>query len=516
MPALNFFRIFPEQKNNLLTLLQQKGLECIDSKSFTENKVRYKLSLYFSSKPKKSFVKWITQLQVVFKIPDKKVNNFSAVMLIESMQLLYAVSYGIAHFFISRYADNDFGVNIASRIIKKYKMKSSKEFGGKTTKSILTYNQIDELAFDGGESVNYIKCIPFDENKWGKNISCGQSVQLRKRDFSPSNAHVLANMLEDTLNNEPIRKEIPRSLKINDKKKLEELIKKLISDMKSGNYLFSISSQQISGVEFIFADLFTYHLQLRSDEKELDENLSLEEANKIVKSFFSSDYVSFLNAKVEVREDGETIFIKPLICFIDYVDSINHYYIDDGEWYQFDTNYLRNLQSTVNLIPIKKNTEIRIFDEEKYEKWLKDNKKDRKKYYRERYLNILLEKDYKYQNYDRTPFKYEKITVEYADLIKDDEFIFVKIGKPQKLNYVIDQSLNALKILQRTGFILTVDGKNKSIKKMTLWLFIERTSNINKITDIRSLIFLMKLANWRKEILLSGLTPSIRIGYKRN
>ena len=56
-----------------------------------------------------------------------------------------------------------------------------------------------------------------DTKRWGKSVSCGQSVQLRKRDFSVGNAHEIAVMLEDTLS-DPIKTEIPRSIKISDKK----------------------------------------------------------------------------------------------------------------------------------------------------------------------------------------------------------------------------------------------------------------------------------------------------------
>lgn len=176
MPALNFFRLYQNQKSNLLRLLEEKGIKHLQSRKVTYGKEEYTLSLYFSVVPKKSYVKWIKHLQEIFEIPDKAVDNYCAVMLIESPRLLYAVSFGVAHFFVSRFADMDFGVNIAARILSSYKIKNSREFGGKTTKSILTYDQIPELAFDGGESVNYIRGAPAEKEKWGNNVSCGQSV----------------------------------------------------------------------------------------------------------------------------------------------------------------------------------------------------------------------------------------------------------------------------------------------------------------------------------------------------
>ena len=98
MPALNFFRLFPKQKDQMIKLIESRGLVHLQSQSAQHRGRAYALSLYFSSSPKKSYVKWIKHLQEVFKVPDKKIDNYSAVMLISSKDFLYAVSYGIAHF----------------------------------------------------------------------------------------------------------------------------------------------------------------------------------------------------------------------------------------------------------------------------------------------------------------------------------------------------------------------------------------------------------------------------------
>jgi len=513
MPALNFFRLYPKQKENLIQFVVKRGLAHLESKIIHHLGMTFTLSLYFSSSPKKSYVKWIKHLQEVFKVPDKKIDNYSAVMLISSRNLLYAVSYGVAHFFISRFADIDFGVNIASRILSSYTIKNSRSFGGRTTKTISTYNNIPELVFDGGESVSYIKGRPTDSKKWGRSVSCGQSVQLRKREFNPTNAHELAVMLEKTLNKDPVKTEIPRSIRINDKPTIARLTDALIRDMESGNYMFSISAQQLSGVEFIFSDMYTYHIKHESGEIELESSLNLQDADALVKKHFNSDYSNFLKAEVEAREDGERAFVSRLIHFVDYVDSNNKYYLEEGTWYKFDTNYLRYLQHAVSLIPIDLSPEMRTFDESAYQKWLKAGKRSKTEYYRERFLNELLSNKFGYKNYDRNILKYEKMSIEFADLVRDDEFVFVKIGIPQKLNYVIDQSINAIRVLQHMGFHIDIDGKRHLIKKITLWLFLNRKDPISSLNELHSLIFLMKLANWRKEVLLSGCNPLIKVSY---
>jgi uncharacterized protein (TIGR04141 family) len=514
MPALNFFRLYPRQKDRLLEFLAKKGLSHIETKALKNLGRSFEISLYFSSVPKKSFVKWIGQLQEVFDIPDKKIDNYSAVMLISSRDLLYALSYGMAHFYLAPFADLDFGIDIASRLLSTYSIKNSRSFGGKTTKTILTYDNITELVFDGGESVSYVKGRPTNPERWGKTISCGQSVQLRRRDFSPATAHKLAVLLDRALR-APKKTEIPRSTRVTDKPTTVRLTNNLIADMRGGNYMFAISAQQLSGVEFIFSDMFSYHLPLKGEEIELDHSLSLEVADQIVKEHFSSDYGKFLLSDVEAREDGRFAFKRKLISFIDYVDSRdNKYYLDEGQWYEFDTNYLANLRNAVDLIPLELKPEIHTFDEKEYQQWL-GGKEDHEKFYRERFLNDKLSAEFSYENFDRSIFRYDRMSIEYADLVRGDELTFVKIGVAQKLNYVIDQSINALRTLQHSGFYLDVGGTKRRVGKITLWLFFKRKGNVTSLADLHSLIFLMKLANWRREVLLAGLSPLVKISYSR-
>lgn len=514
VPALNIFRLFPKQKTLLLKYLDQRGLKHIQTKQLTEQGAKFALSLYFSTRPKKSYVKWIKHLKELFDIEDQKIDNYSAVVLVESTDLLYAVSYGTAHFSLARYADLDFGVDIGSRILSKYTIKNARSFGGKTTKTIITYDHITELAFDGGESVNYIKGNPFEPTKWGKSVSCGQSVQLRKRDFSIMSAPSLALMLEDALRNTPIKTPIPRSIRVKDKVLKGTLLTQLIRDMTNGNYMVSISQQQLSGVEFLFGDAYTYHLLFDGGEAEIDSELTLKEVHTLAKKHFDNDFAALLFADVEAREDGVRAFAKKMICFVDYVDSKNNHFLENGEWFEFDSNYLKNLRDAVGSIPLNTVPEITVFDEGQYQAWLKTSDKH-SVVYREAYLNELLSKKYGYENYDRKLFTNEKHNVEMADLVRGDELTFVKIGKVQKLNYVVDQATNAINVLKRSGLKMHVGGKERLIRTICIWVFLEREHDISALKDLHSLIFLMKLADWRKEVLLTGLTPLVKVSYRR-
>ena len=100
--------------------------------------------------------------------------------------------------------------------------------------------------------------------------------------------------------------------------------------------------------------------------------------------------------------------------------------------------------------------------------------------------------------------------IETADLYKDNTLYAVKIGKPQKLGYVIDQSMNTLKLLQNNQISDIIP--NEEIKTFSIWIILERANEINKISDINSIIFLMKLVEWKKEVRDAGYQTLIKIG----
>ncbi|WP_199693713.1 DUF6119 family protein [Sorangium cellulosum] len=485
-------------------------MNLIEKKDVVEGGTTFHYHLYFAETPPRRPVKWIKEIQKQFNVRSFDTEHYSAVVIVSFLDHVYAISFGSSHFLVSRFADLEFGIDIASRILKRYKTKNSREFGGVRIKSIETYISSEDLSFEAGEAVNYIKGVPIDVSVWGNNVSCGQSVHLRKRTLSLKNAHQVCAQLEGALLL-PVRREIPKAAAVKDPVKCQALNQKLISDMRNDRYMVSISQQQLSGVAFLFADHYEFVCFVNGDSVQIDENLSLVQLRTLVASHFDGDYQELLNATVEAQEDGVTAYSKPFMEFVDYIDTQENHYLEGGEWYQFDRNYLGNVRNEVNRIPLDFSTEIPTFDESAYVNWLAVQKE---KHYRERYLNSLLEAKFNYVNHDRSLDIFEGASAEISDLFKGDTIYVVKIGIPQKLSYAIDQALAAVRVLERRAFQIPVQGAMCTVRRICLWLFLDRQKHIKRISDINSLIFLMKLAHWRKSVLLSGLQPEIRISYK--
>ena len=155
---------------------------------------------------------------------------------------------------------------------------------------------------------------------------------------------------------------------------------------------------------------------------------------------------------------------------------------------------------------------------EKYSEWCEENKDDaelgdKKKWYFERYFNEYIMPSYEFINTDRkvTLSKFDdfrRYKLEISDAINGDTLAFVKKGTLQKLNYVIDQSLVSFKYLQENNWELNIGDDRRRIRKMCLVMLFERQA-FESLTETESIIFKMKLNEWRKKLLGSNIEPQI-------
>src|SRR5690606_29444354 len=99
------------------------------------------------------------------------------------------------------------------------------------------------------------------------------------------------------------------------------------------------------------------------------------------------------------------------------------------------------------------------------------------------------------------------------DLYKEQTLYFVKKGNPQKLNYVIDQAMNTLKLLKNNELIIEENGTQMSVRKINLWFLIERVNLIEDLSNFDSLIFIMKLNDLYREVTDAGLILECNINY---
>lgn len=180
----------------------------------------------------------------------KNLSNFS-VFLVESDKYCYAIGLGKSHFYLREFTDADFGINLAERIAdeESVSLKSSQLFGGKKSKSIVTYGDSADLDYDNGESIQSIKCATCDQELWGKTAIFGSSVQLTL-DIIPDKLPEIIQRIEDELVKNPLVR-ISRNVLLRDQAKISVLNKKLVELLQSSGGVTPQSAEYVmSGIEF--------------------------------------------------------------------------------------------------------------------------------------------------------------------------------------------------------------------------------------------------------------------------
>lgn len=513
MAKFNIYKMDKTKESSLLEKLQAVGL----SRSGQKTVDGFSLSLYLSQEPEAIDI-WWTELYADYLGTIEKPKNkaYFAVFLISNSSLLYAISMGKSHFYLKDFCDGDFGINLAERIADNdhLKLKNSKLFGGKKSKTIISYQENSKFEYDSGESIHYVKARTTDIEKWGEIASFGNSAQLH-REITPDDLPELVKSIEEELRKEP-KIILPRATAISDEAKISELDQKLAQEiLNSTNAGLQPAEATVSGVDFVFLDKNQFRFIFDRQRYDIDGELNLAAFREFVNQQ-SIDLPTNLNeVKVKVSDEHNKGYTKPLKFFLDYVDDERHFLLD-GKWHIFNQNYIEFLQKQIDERITLEKPNIN-FSNSAFTQWrdgLSDE--DRTSHgYAEYYFNDLQERN-GYKNLDRHIETLQQYKIEKLDLYKDDTACFVKIGTPQKLGYVIDQAVATIKVLQSQASTIQIDGQDIKPKNICLWLIFDRQTEITKISEIKSLIFMMKLAEWQRQCANAGYNPIVRVGYRQD
>jgi uncharacterized protein (TIGR04141 family) len=479
--------------------LEYAGLE----ESYDDYHDGYRFRFFFSKNPDHVDIWWVSEYQDFINTEEEIPQNrlYFATLLISNNEIIYAVSLGKSHFYLSSLCDRDFGLNLAERILDEdeLKIKHSKYYKSNKKKSITSFGDGSELVYDAGESMHFIKGKTIDEDTWGKSVSFGHSVHL-KIDVPPIELGGLINTIEEALYQPPITS-IPKVEIITDEISIMNLDRKLSSAIYAeSDPNLNIEEFTVSGVNFIFTDNYTYSLYIarNSRNKYPLSSLTTQEILNFVEQEQISLQNNINNIKVSVhREEGRS-FSKPLKYFLDFIDDTDRNCLIDGNWFRFNQSYVQYLREEVDKIELSYDRRFDIESSVIEATFNEDRENDG------------------YINYDTELSSIDnKYRVEKMDLYKENSLYFVKKGTPQKLSYVVDQAITTVKILQQNASTIEIGNEEVNIRKISIWIIMPRVRNISRISDINSLIFHIKLSEWRKLCIDAGYEPEIKINYSR-
>lgn len=496
MAKFNLYKIAPQQKDALVTKLESVGLTRSGGKTVDG----FTLDFYFSSNPDEVDIWWTgVYKDFLGGIESPKNQIYFATLLVHNSSIVYAISLGKSHFYLKNFCDLDFGLNLAERIIDEnnLKIKNSKFYKSKKNKIITTYQDGSEIDFDSGESMHYIKAKTIDEATWGKTASFGHSAQF-SLEMEPNELTDFIKKIEVALG-QTAKIKLPKVVAVQDEetlKKLDGLLVEALIPTDANSSGVGIEDISLSGVDFIFSDQHQYSLYIwgiRNSQTEKGD-LTLDKFREFVTNNNLDLKEQINNIKVKIHNEHGRDFSKPIKEFLDFVEEKDRFCLIDGRWYQFNQSYIDFLQGEVNKIDIEKKEDVSENNEG-------DFNKNRTQ---DGYLNC----DKVLETIDK------KYKVEKLDLYKDKSLIFVKIGGPRKMNYNIDQSINVVKLLQNNQSKIKIDNEDKDVSTICLWLIFDRKTKIEKLSDTNSLIFHMKLVDWKKTVQNAGYRPLIFLSHK--
>lgn len=462
----------------------------------------------------------------------------ACVLIKKTNDCSYAISWGGAHYDIEKFADLDFGFQVATRFsLLQTKLSAVVNANSRRNRTISTYRDMNRLEVNSGESYTKLKfAAVLNDAPQGLQslIEAGGSVKLSVDSPTLEKICEVLAFIERKLLAEPIQK-IPLFTKIVDKKLLMDINAELSRTFSLDNPSLAISEFDVIGEDIVFRHADKYKVKCGKISVEIS---SLD--TETVKKFFNDNGISSVETILEtkfvpVSELGQKD-TRRLIELIDYTLEDKSAVLMKGVWYQYNDDYLKYLHEGLSDIEVHCDAKYNISSRE-IEEFVKEKSKSlkgkvgykgmsdanrleqvRKQYYRERVFNCLREKD-GFVLGDRVLTKVANDKIEPFDLKKDDCLFSVKIGDGSAaLSYVVTQSEIVIDLIKNDNRFKSL---RKEIKKVALWIVFKRKNSFSfrngkfAWQDVNMLLLKNMINNWKTKARMAGLVPEVWINYMK-
>ena len=539
MSSINLYKIDDSKIDSFRTALKEKLSPQDEHITYTDKEegIKFEFALYTKCESFKKAIKWNWLLNTFGMASITLDTSPQAILLAQNENgSLYAITYGHSFFLVDKYCDRDFGFSVARKMdFDEIKTTTLTTPNSKRNKTVNTYINYNELEFDSGESFAKIKVkasFSDDFSMFKPSIEIGTSIRLVTEEDSLACIANIIRYFENIIATEKDKYKIPVFSKVKDIQRIE-LLEQHLRERVQEEPTLCLSELDIVGVTEIFNHNDSeYILKYQGKTKKIESLTTLELQNFCQENDWNFKDV-ILDITVQCFCDGsktDTALVRELI---DFTDDEERCLLSKGTWYQYNDDYLSYLRDSISEIVAEYHPEY-DFSKEKHDDYIetlfsnaklmpenrgKDEREIRAKlkktYYYERAFNLVMERDYGFENHDRNNIVIGGSTIEIADLYKNQTLFAVKVGNASsKLCYAVDQSLAALRLYKHN---LLADMP--PIDSVAIWLILERKNHIeeNGVPNINLLEMLLlknKIDQWKKEVRLQGLKPIIYINYK--
>lgn len=498
MAKYNLYKIKESRTEELVAHLRDDRNYRLTS---TQTSDGYVMRTYFSG-PDDADMWWLEQYGEDFFADNVARRNqiYSGAVIANKGLRGYILPFGKTHFYIQEYIEYNFGLEMAEKIANKNqaKMKSLKRFGAKISKSLVSFNTGSSLDFSSGDSAEYVKLKAANADDWGRSfIHFGSSVQFGNIDIEPSDLSVLLNRV-DTAWGGAKSFSIPLMRAIKDDAKTISLYRELGGKILDNDADVSFVDYEIYGTDFVFSQQTTVRLKYNGAVSDILHDLSTADIAVFARTHEIDLQNELPKLKVQIIVDGQSKYTTNILNIIEY-HSGRDIFLYKGKWFVFNESFVEQLHHSLqNMLPARFPDS---FSEEEFSVWQAARAAGIK--YRERFVIEKIHETHGYEIYDRVmdyiPYGTNKYRIEVGDIYDRDNkrMYVVKIGEPKDFGYAFDQAMVVLHNMQGNQYQESV-GQLVEIDIMTVLLLFQSERTMSNVTDINSIIFLLKLDELRK------------------
>jgi uncharacterized protein (TIGR04141 family) len=494
MSKYNVYKIKEGQANELQTHLTSNRSYRVTG-TYTSH--GYSVSVLFSE-AQPTDIWWLGQYADYFGEHSGKQNEIYSGAVIARRTPngnAYIIPLGKTHFYIQDFIEINFGLELAERIADEHqaKMKSLKSFGGKTSKSLVSYNSEADLVFDSCESAEYLKLKASNKETWGKSfIHFGSSVQFNSSETEAADLGQLLSGIDTALAgarqfNLPLMKEV-------DKSQSAQLYLKLIQKISELDDSINFLDYEVYGVDFVFSQQTHVRLKHMREHSEQLTELTLSHIVTFAEANGINLAESLSSIKAQIFVGSESKYSVQLIKLIEYYDDETGCFLFRGKWFQFNESFIEALHRMLANVPVS--AFGTTFSEAEFNTWRLAQTEAIK--YRERFIIEQIHTQQGFEVLDRN-LDYQNVSnktysIEVGDLYDaaNETVIVAKIGAPRDFGYAFDQAFATLSSLQGRSYT-TSGGRVIAVKEVELLLIFKTNRTLESATATGSLIFELKL-----------------------
>src|SRR5699024_2083572 len=470
---------------------------------FNENiEMSMKVKFFFKKEPNENDIIWYNYWSPFFNEDErvkKEIESSYGIILICLENALYAISLGIGYHYANRVAVEDFGFEIAEKIIKEnsISLKSVKIYKQTKSRSLTQYYGTfapSEVGESNELLIGKLDITPeLDDwllKEYTDDAVFSTSVKVSSKEFKPVEILKLVYEFHQVYHSKLIKKKthFPRLKPLinNEQNKLikDDLNKLLLNNIKNGKSsdvtlsYFTESDGQIV-IHPLHSDVI-----IKCGRKNKMAKFEIDSIGKVISEMGCTD-IDLIKIN-SINNDKPPKHLKHLLDYNTRHHNLKHYCLFKGRWAEFNESYMEFIDRE-----IEKVNDVAEFDDKYnlYQSTLESGniliKDSPKKYnlnkpYTEFSYNVSIAKKYNYKLYDRQEVHEVFKDVEFADLYneKNKELIHVKIGYSAEWRYCIQQSSQVAPLYHIYEEQLLQDNLPE-VKVLTLLLIV----NVNNIFE---------------------------------